>query len=105
MLRIVRTISLLWALAIPPTATFADECFCLVHTSSGAILRGCEARNAFFFCTDPYSGKKEMQKISTEWKRVEPGAEFCAVCRPPPRDATPKPDGPRGDDDEKRPGQ
>jgi hypothetical protein len=103
--RIVKAISLLWALAILPAVAFADECFCLVHASSGAILRGCEARNAFFLCTDPYSGKKEMQKISTDWKRVEPGAEFCAVCRAPPRDVTPKADGPRGDEEEKRPEQ
>jgi hypothetical protein len=98
--RIVTMISLLGLLAILATA-HADECFCLTHTSSGAILRGCEAKGALLLCTDPFTAKKSVQQISPDWKRVEAGADLCGVCRGSPRDLSREPFGerPRGNDD------
>jgi hypothetical protein len=66
----------------------ADECFCLVHSSSGAILRGCEAFKAptdFYStaaCTDPMTGKLSEQTMYSDWKRIEAGADRCNPCKP-----------------------
>jgi hypothetical protein len=95
MSRIVIAISLL---AIG-TATHADECFCLIHPSSLAILRGCEAKEALFFCTDPFSCKKSVQKINPDWKRVEAGTDPCSVCSGPLRCDDDRQEGVRGDHD------
>ena len=84
------TISLLGLLAIVAVPTRADECFCLSH-ASGAILRGCESYKALndayptADCTDPETGRKSLQTMYSEWKRIEAGADRCVVCRPPPR--------------------
>ena len=66
----------------------ADECFCVIHSSSGAILRGCEAFKAptdFYstaVCTDPETGKRSEQTMYSEWKRIEAGADRCNPCKP-----------------------
>jgi hypothetical protein len=66
----------------------ADECFCVIHSSSGAILRGCEAFKAptdFYstaVCTDPETGKRSEQTMYSDWKRIEAGADRCNPCKP-----------------------
>jgi hypothetical protein len=76
-----RIILVISVLAIGSTA-HADECFCLVHPPpSLAVVRGCEAKEAVILCTDPFSGKKSVQKISPDWKRVKEGTDLCSVCR------------------------
>jgi hypothetical protein len=66
----------------------ADECFCVIHSSSGAILRGCEdfkAPTDFYstaVCTDPETGKRSEQTMYSEWKRIEAGADRCNPCKP-----------------------
>jgi len=88
-------------LAAAPVAQ-AQECFCLSH-ASGAVLRGCDTPNkndddATALCTDPETGKKSVvQKITTDWKRIEAGAQGCVVCRAPPRGTAREL--PRGGDD------
>ena len=79
------------------TASRADECFCLWHPDSRAILRGCVAKGAIFFCTDPETLKKSAQRISSDWKRIEAGTDQCFVCQPAPRGAAVKL--PRGEED------
>jgi hypothetical protein len=88
--RIIATISFVGLLAIAPAAARADECFCLSH-AEGAVLRGCEAFTSergempTALCTDPLTGKKSVQKLNPEWRRIEAGADRCDVCRPTPR--------------------
>ncbi|MDE5454136.1 hypothetical protein GWE18_15005 [Bradyrhizobium sp. CSA112] len=68
-------------------AARADECFCAIHSSSGAILRGCEAFKAptdFYstaLCTDPDTGKRSVQVMYSDWTRMEAGAERCRPCQ------------------------
>jgi hypothetical protein len=90
--RIAATVSLLALLAIRSTA-LADECFCLKHPS-GAVLRGCEIRNDFYICTDPYTSKRSAVLITADWKRTECGADCFVVRRPA------APSVPRHEDDE-----
>ena len=90
MQNVATTISLLGLLATVAGPVHADECFCLSH-ASGAILRGCESYKApndaypTADCTDPETGRKSLQTMYSEWKRIEAGADRCVVCRPPPR--------------------
>lgn len=94
-----RIILVISVLAIGSTA-HADECFCLVHPPpSLAVVRGCEAKEAVIFCTDPFSGKKSVQKISPDWKRVKEGTDLCSVCRVHPRVYDDHPEGVRGPQD------
>ncbi|MFZ1413471.1 MAG: hypothetical protein WAS73_02660 [Defluviicoccus sp.] len=80
----------------------AEDCFCLVHGISGAVLRGCEAFKAptdyhwTAVCTERETGKKSEQTITPEWRRIEAGADRCDPCRPALRDTGPEP--PRGDE-------
>lgn len=73
--------------AVCPTAR-ADECFCLIHPPTGAILRGCEAYKAptDFYptadCTDPETGKKSTQTMYSDWQLIKAGAGRCDPCRP-----------------------
>src|ERR1700739_1149333 len=94
MLRIITVIS--GVLAVLPAAR-ADGCFCLLDASTQNVQRGCETRNNVILCTDPVTGKISKGGTSPSWTRLEEGAEFCKVCRPP------KPGGkievPRGDND------
>lgn len=68
-------------------AARADECFCAIHSNSGAILRGCEAFKAptdFYstaVCTDPDTGKRTEQVMNSGWTRIESGAERCRPCQ------------------------
>jgi hypothetical protein len=64
----------------------ADECFCLVNSQTAAILRGCEAfsQNQTAACTDPDTDKKAIQTISSDWQRIEAGADRCDPCKRPP---------------------
>ena len=84
------TTMLLLGLLATAASTRADECFCLSH-GSGAILRGCESYKApndaypTADCTDPETGRKSLQTMYSEWKRIEAGADRCGVCKPPPR--------------------
>jgi hypothetical protein len=57
----------------------ADECFCLVNSQTAAILRGCDAfsQNQTAACTDPETGKKAIQTISNDWRRINEGADRC----------------------------
>jgi hypothetical protein len=81
--------------ALPHIAR-ADECFCVIHSSSGAILRGCEAFKAatdFYstaVCTDPETGKRSEQTMHSDWKRIETGADRCNPCKPIPRGTSPE---------------
>ena len=93
-------ISLFTLVATIPTMVNADECFCLSHTGSGAILRGCEAKGAVFLCTDPETLKKSVQNITPDWKRIEVGTDRCNVCQPVPRGAAAEL--PRGDGEAKK---
>jgi hypothetical protein len=77
----------------------AAECFCLTNAKTGVTLRGCEAYKAptdyysTAVCTDPQTGRKSEQTMSTDWQRIEEGADRCTPCRRmPPRAASP----PRG---------
>jgi hypothetical protein len=97
--RVTATISFLALLATISTTVRADECFCLSHTA-GAMLRGCEAKGAIVLCTDPFTTKKSVPKINSDWKRIEAGTDRCEVCRPVPRG--PSIEVPRGDDDSKK---
>jgi hypothetical protein len=76
---IIKTISLLGLFAICSTA-HADDCFCLVHADR-AIVRGCESKDEVFLCTDPYTGKKSVQKKNSDWTRVKAGTDPCSRCR------------------------
>ena len=84
----------------------ADECFCVIHSTSGAILRGCEAFKAatdFYstaVCTDPETGKRSQQVMYSDWKRIEAGADKCRPCQ---RAAQETPEAPRGADEVPRP--
>lgn len=87
--RILGTVLAIWLwLLTPParTANAQDECFCIAH-SLGAILRGCtayKARTDFYataVCTDPDTGKKAEQTITTEWRRLTDGEDLCTPCR------------------------
>jgi hypothetical protein len=92
--------SLLLALFMATTTIAnAQECFCLSHPD-GAILRGCEAKGATFLCTDPETLKKSVQKVSSDWKRIEAGTDRCIVCRPAARGTAGEV--PRGDEDAKK---
>jgi len=97
----VETMILCGLLAALCPMAHADECFCLRH-ASGAILRGCEAYKApndaypTAICADPETGKKSEQTMYSEWQRIEAGADYCAVCSPPPRGTAPEV--PRGND-------
>jgi hypothetical protein len=97
---IAATILLLALLATISPTVRADECFCLNQTSSGAILRGCEAKGATILCTDPITAKKSVQQINPDWKRIEAGADLCVVCKETPRGLSTEL--PRGDDDAKK---
>ena len=61
----------------------ADEGFCLVNPQTAAILRGCEAfnQNQTAACTDPDTGKKAIQTISSDWQRINEGADRCDPCK------------------------
>jgi hypothetical protein len=102
--RTTATISLAALLATASATASADKCFCLSHTE-GAMLRGCESYTSekgaipTALCTDPYTNKKSVQKINPDWKRIEAGADRCAVCTPAPRGTSTE--SPRGDDDAK----
>jgi hypothetical protein len=98
MSHVTARISLFALLAISGTA-HAEECFCLSHADSGSILRGCEAKGAVFLCTDPETLKKSVQKITSDWKRIEAGTDRCVVCAPAPRGAVQVP---RGEEDAKK---
>ena len=105
--RTTATILLLLLGAMSATVR-AEECFCLTHTPTDAILRGCEAFNTSdkgavptALCTDPVTLKKSVQKISPGWKRIEAGADRCVVCRPAAARGS-APEVPRGDDDAKK---
>jgi hypothetical protein len=100
-------ILILGFLGIVSATVHAEECFCLTHAGTGAILRGCEAFNASdkgavptALCTDPETLKKSVQKISPDWKRIEAGADRCVVCRP--ATARGSVQVPRGGDDAKK---
>jgi hypothetical protein len=93
------TILLLALLTTITTTARSDECFCLSN-ADGAILRGCEAKGATFLCTDPETLKKSVQKITSDWRRIEAGADRCVVCRPAPRGTAGEL--PRGDEDAKK---
>jgi hypothetical protein len=66
----------------------ADQCFCLIHSSSGAMLRGCEEFKAptdaysTAVCVDPETSKRSLQTIYSDWKRIDEGADRCKPCRP-----------------------
>jgi hypothetical protein len=74
----------------------AAECFCLLHTATGAILRGCEAFKAekdlypTAYCTDPQTGRESEQTINSDWQRIEAGADRCDPCWPVPRGTRPE---------------
>ena len=93
-------ISLFILMAAIPTTVDADECFCLTHVGSGAILRGCEAKGAVFLCTDPETLKKSVQSITSDWKRIEVGTDRCVICLPAPRGTAAEI--PRGDEEAKK---
>jgi hypothetical protein len=64
----------------------ADECFCLVNSQTAAILRGCESfrpsdQNQIAACTDPVTGQKAIQTMSSDWQRIEAGADRCNPCK------------------------
>jgi len=65
----------------------ADDCFCLINTATGAILRGCEAYKAptdfhsTAACTDPVTGLRSEQTMYADWRRIEAGADRCDPCR------------------------
>jgi hypothetical protein len=90
MQKLTATISLMGLLATAAAPAHADDCFCLSH-ASGAILRGCESYKALndayptADCTDPETGRKSLQTMYSEWKRIEAGADRYVVCKPPPR--------------------
>ena len=78
------------------TAAVADDCFCLVNPSTGAILLGCEAYqrptdyDATAVCTDPDTGRTAEQTMHGEWQRIEAGTDRCDPCRPQPRGEAPE---------------
>lgn len=85
----------------------ADECFCLIHPQTAAILRGCEAFKAATdlystaACTDPVTGQKAIQTMSADWQRIEAGADRCNPCKRLVRGTGPEL--PRGPGDEAGP--
>jgi hypothetical protein len=99
MSHVIATISLFALFATISATVHADECFCLSH-ADGGILRGCEAKGTTFLCTDPETLKKSVQKITSDWKRIEAGTDRCVACRPTPRGAAVEV--PRGDDEPKK---
>jgi hypothetical protein len=80
----------------------AEECFCLTNPQTAAILRGCEGftpskDNQIAACTDPVTGQKAIQTMSSDWQRIEAGADRCNPCKRPAKDTAPEL--PRGSED------
>jgi hypothetical protein len=82
-------VALLAAVAVLITTTapgpHAEECFCLTNAATGITLRGCEAYKAptdsTAVCTDPETGVISEQTMSSDWLRIEEGADRCTPCR------------------------
>jgi len=82
-----RTLTLIFGLvAAFGTTARADECFCLINPQTAAILRGCEGfrpstDNQIAACADPVTGQKAIQTMSSDWQRIETGADLCNPCK------------------------
>ena len=88
----------------PIGASAAEECFCLRHAASEAVLRGCSGfRPAQDFyetgiCIDPLTGKQREVTIDSNWKRLTAGKVGCDPCRPKPKERDGKVERPRKGD-------
>jgi hypothetical protein len=92
-----RTSALIFGLIIAAApGPLAAECFCLANAATGITLRGCEAYKAptdhysTTVCTDPETGMKSEQTMSSDWQRIEEGADRCTPCRRIPQSIEPK---------------
>ena len=94
---------LLGPIAAIAAAAAAEDCFCLVNPSTGAILRGCAAFKAptdyspTAVCPDPVTGRTSEPPLDTsgrprdaDWQRIEAGADRCDPCRPDKRGIAPE---------------
>lgn len=83
----VTLLGALCVFAVPGGAVAQEDCFCLIHPTTGGILRGCTAWRAPHEhysraeCTDPDTGASSEQLVTDEWQRIPDGADRCTPCR------------------------